>query len=1228
MAQEQKENIDDLITNANNQDDTQPMVKYLGFARRAPEAAAADQGPNNSCVLFPVPDDKGGLQTVLRELLNDDKRTMANVIIDRLLYIFNGYKGELFQLHADRQLTEYGSYEELLAATDKGIAVLDNLKSLWGQDRGAPADFSYRRDPGNDLFDTIQGWQEDNHCNTLFFNSIFDFECPVAVRGMLEGDSPVTQCRNLYRDAGGDDGQLSAIPRNEGLTPAQKNPDGLANGRDPIWWCIVKDREKTWLRPTTCYICETYLYDTNFEDNDMQCEHFFPFLEAQLLWSLKIPSKISFAEGDEARANMLLNREYGPVCRLCNCNPHKGGKNILSFNPTPTALHPNGSFEINTDTINAIVQNSSKSIGWSVGRPKPTEGGEPVESRILDTDARRERCNAVFKPLKDYVNFDLRYKTKKDIAETMLIRYFYYFNNTTCRKLCAALVDGEDIEKKIRRQEKLLDEFREKDREKDRIEGRISNILKKIKNLIPKKKITLKGIIGTAKNMVRKRTSSRVRALQEAQEKKKTELLRVLRYYKDQVEAEVNRIRGLIDEFNTLYADILADKKLLSELHLDTARRDDFMSRIANLNNDYNNLHKLFNAALERREEGKAQGVMGGGGLLVSPPHPPLTNTPDDYLLLYKIARQYCQYFCHPQGFLIVFLSTLNLIEERINNVNIYYKDIFTKLLDSDSGNSIEAEIGEGSLDNYFRVYKSNKDIVIEEDIWSDAPLPTLLNYFVTVKSEWTINLPQFINELKNETETDLHNSIRKTRENQIKNDPGFRINDVINKANIFMSYFKKLERTYESGAGGLSHRKIYEIVTNQVADYKEGWIKQAYDDDRTRLRRLGWRRPYKYVYNLHNNEIDEAVSIISFVLSKRVYSLTYIENYIPPETYLIPLPPVSSVDEVIICHNDEERQNRIIAEAAARDTAAAAVQRPQFQQPRQQTLAARRAQRKAAARKAAKNAAARKAARDAEAAARKAARDAEARNTGAAAPLQWQQLQQPRLWTSATRKADLERQRTTEAGRKTAAAISPDSGRGVRRGTSTIRRRPRSARPPGLGVSRAWRAVAPAARGSLASIPPPQGRSSTPFAMGVLGTKLPRPVRDETFQMSSQAAKSALTKRRIQQQTQKSREDAILRAELRAAQRQRALAEQRQRALAEQRQRDRNALSVAGRSILQNPQNRGPGRRGIGGRRKKKTKRRKRKRKKKTRRKNKKKRRKKTKIRRKKRKKKTRRRR
>ena len=375
------------------------MVKYLGFAEPAQSITPyAPPNQNYSCVLFPAPDTKGGLQPVLNRLLNADKTTMANDIINQLLAIFDEYETKLFDLHTKGKLTEYGSQEEFLAAITKGKAILQNLKPLWGQTQDGPnADFSYDGESGLDLFNLIQTWRSDNQCNTLFFNKIFNFECPVAVRGMLEGDSPVTQCRNLYRDAGGDDGQLSAEPRT-GLSGEQKNPDGLAKGRNPIWWCIEKDGVKTWLRPTTCYICETYLYDTNFEDNDMQCEHFFPFLEAQLLWSLKIPSKIGFADPDSrALANRLLNREYGPVCRLCNCNPHKGGKNILRFNADNiTGRNRDGSFEINPDTIEAIVNNSNKSGRWPVGRPKPKTRDATFQARILNEQKRRERFDAVF----------------------------------------------------------------------------------------------------------------------------------------------------------------------------------------------------------------------------------------------------------------------------------------------------------------------------------------------------------------------------------------------------------------------------------------------------------------------------------------------------------------------------------------------------------------------------------------------------------------------------------------------------------------------------------------------------------------------------------------------------------------------------------------------------------------------------------------------------------------
>ena len=52
---------------------------------------------------------------------------------------------------------------------------------------------------------------------------------------MLEGDSPVTQCRNLYRDAIPGNVKLLATPRNEGLTPEQKDPDGLGGEDETLF---------------------------------------------------------------------------------------------------------------------------------------------------------------------------------------------------------------------------------------------------------------------------------------------------------------------------------------------------------------------------------------------------------------------------------------------------------------------------------------------------------------------------------------------------------------------------------------------------------------------------------------------------------------------------------------------------------------------------------------------------------------------------------------------------------------------------------------------------------------------------------------------------------------------------------------------------------------------------------------------------------------------------------
>ena len=858
MAQKQGQSIDDLIRTANNEDIAQPMAKYLGFAQPAPKPITPYASPNqnNSCVLFPVPDgNKGGLQPVLHPLLNSAKRSMTSDIINMLLEIFKAYQQQLWILHQSGQLTEYGSQEDFLDATKKGKAILDKLTTLWGQKDGA-ADFSYDGKSGSDLFDMIQRWRGDNHCNTLFFNSIFDFECPVAVRGMLEGDSPVTQCRNLYRDAGGDDGELSAIPRGTGLSATEKNPDGLANGRDPIWWCIEKDGEKTWLRPVTCYICETYLYDTNFEDNDMQCEHFFPFLEAQLLWSLKIPSKISFDGQNQyfqAKAKGLLNREYGPVCRLCNCNPHKGGKNILSFNTTPTAVHPNGSFQINTDTIDAIVKDSSKASVGSKGRPRPKVAS--VRTRMLDRNGRQTRCQRVFEPLRDYVNFDLQNKSKKDIADTMLIRYFYYFNQTTCRKFCAALVDGEDIEKKIKRQENLKDEIRKKDKEVMKIKEGLVKICSDIKTLIPQTKITLKGIISKAGKII-KRRSGRVKKLQDAQKEKIKNLKQVLQYYKTQVTQGADNLHSIILQFDNRWQSIITNEAELLRLATDESQKEQFITAVNDLNTNYNNLKTLIEAAFNKRKTAAQRGIVlpiRGGGLLNKG-----DVTVTDAILLLKILKERSIYFFE------IYSKFIEIIDRQDKLADIAYT-----FFDSLEENLYNENLGyNGNVHNVITFYRNKKK---PRNLYINVNISHYLSntFFL---SNTLFDDVRYLNQetMVKEAEENLQNAILSSRENQLRisNNKPLSRNTKLDKeqqeqVNLFYHFYKNIYKqifprlySYQKDTQNLySHHQIYKYCADRI--------------DRTFYEKDGIESLSCSRSQIIGNELNEAISMVAFVCTK-----------------------------------------------------------------------------------------------------------------------------------------------------------------------------------------------------------------------------------------------------------------------------------------------------------------------------------------------------------------------
>ena len=664
------------ILNASNINPDQPMVNVLGFAKTFNDAdipvVRKEDERRNSCVLFPTPVIKNGLQRVLHPMLNSDKTGMAMAIIRHLRTGFNQFSRELHTLHLAGELKAYDSHEELLEAITKGEAVLGRLRGKWGQNGGA-SNFAYTTASGIingiDLLKQMEVWRKDNHCNTLFFNSILDFESSTDVRGMLEGDSAATQCKRLYSDAGGG---LEATPRSreefEGSADQKKmllNPDGLSANRNPIWWRRTKsDGSKEWLNPVTCYICETYLYATaDGLENNMQCEHFAPFLEAQLLWLLKIPSKISFTGStDQARATKFLNREYGPVCRLCNCNPHKGGKNILQLNTSVTgngeATNP---FEINKETITAIANDSVKNpkntllgVDPTNGRPKTASFDQTlktqIRARVLNRAARTSRCQKVFQPLMNYVNRDLQGKTPQDIVDTMLIRYFYYFNNTTCRKLFSTLVDGEDIDKKIQKVENLKDEIRQKDKETMDIKTELAKICANIKTLIPPKKITLKGIMNKAGKII-KRRSSRVKALQKAQKEAITNLKNVLEYYITQVNQGAKNLKSAIDKFENDWRATISNASRLTALATEErqkTQKQQFIQAVADLNGEYKKLNTLFEAAFARRKQAAADGIfMTGGRLLYG-----VGGTVGDSMLSLEIFYRYSRYFLkviHPK---------------------------------------------------------------------------------------------------------------------------------------------------------------------------------------------------------------------------------------------------------------------------------------------------------------------------------------------------------------------------------------------------------------------------------------------------------------------------------------------------------------------------------------------------------------------------------------------------
>ena len=194
-----------------------------------------------------------------------------------------------------------------------------------------------------------------------------------------------------------------------------------------------------------CYICDVELNNEN-EKRSMQCEHFFALTEAMLFWRLHSDTQLKPKESELIGTNKdIINkmtvREYGPVCRKCNCEPYKSSLRIFKFNESGEGPL----FILDEDSL----------IRIAYGDPSNDASVEHHDgSPTLDSQQRKSRLKKVFTPLVDSINLNLRGKENEEILDILIKRYFSYYNQTAIEKLRTLFLGGEDLEKLKKEQDK------------------------------------------------------------------------------------------------------------------------------------------------------------------------------------------------------------------------------------------------------------------------------------------------------------------------------------------------------------------------------------------------------------------------------------------------------------------------------------------------------------------------------------------------------------------------------------------------------------------------------------------------------------------------------------------------------------------------------------------------------------------------------------------------------
>ena len=496
---------------------------------------------------------------------------------------------------------------------------------------------SYRQAAGKlgiDKLKLIEEWRASKSSNGIdldpkahtggvgkFFEKIVGFS-PMSstVRNMFERPSPVEQCNAIYRA-----NELKIQPRTDWTDITSKaamnigglgNPDGLGKRRPPLWWSKL---DNNWISPVTCYICETFLYETvEGYENNMECEHLFPFLEAQLFWLLEMPTIIKCSAiiqvDDRLPTPYLLKREYAPVCRKCNGATHKTGLPILQVNKDWRGFsdYPN-KIELANSSLQRIARDSPDFS------PPGREHRNNHYNHILTKTLRNTRLNHVFKPLARAINTEFGNVDVRRMLEILILKYFYYFDKTTLNKVFSALLSGEDVDKKERERQIHVNYVNKYDKKFRDITLKAEQNFAYFKTFLSNKRVVfaaaakeaarrIAATVSTAIDTVRRRRSSRTKVNVEANIAKNTTRLTHLQGHQTRMMSVLQQIKAAKDRFKTDFNEIITNPE--NHTFGTPGEKNDFEQRVTDINVMVNS----FMGELGRKEH--KEWVAAGGGII------------------------------------------------------------------------------------------------------------------------------------------------------------------------------------------------------------------------------------------------------------------------------------------------------------------------------------------------------------------------------------------------------------------------------------------------------------------------------------------------------------------------------------------------------------------------------------------------------------------------------------